>query len=91
MDRQKSVTNIKPLDQFRVPLTGQEIVLQQVDHEAGGMSQIRIRIRERTRFTIVDVDPVTAAHWGEALVRWAKDHAPADALDAAAGAKGEGR
>ena len=62
---------IKHLDKFRVPLTGQEIELQQIDHEGGGMSQIRIRVRERTRFTTVDLDPVTARHWGEALRRWA--------------------
>jgi hypothetical protein len=74
---------IKPLDQFRVPLTGQEIVLQEIEHEGGGMSQIRVRIRERTRFTIVDLDPLTAAHWGGALLSWAKDQAPAEAIDRA--------
>ena len=63
------------LDKFKLPLTGQEIELQQLDYE-GGMSQIRIRIRERSRFTIVDVDPVTARHWGEALSQWAQCHTP---------------
>ena len=76
---------IKPLEKFRVPLTGQEIVLQEIEHEGGGMMQIRVRIRERTRFTIVDLDPLTAAHWGVALSSWAKDRAPAEAIDRAIG------
>jgi hypothetical protein len=33
---------------------------------------LRTRIREGRRFTIFDVDPDTAQHWGEALVRWAR-------------------
>ena len=70
------------LDRFRVPLTGQEIELQQLDYEGGGMSQLRIRIRERSRFTTVDVDPVTARHWGEAMSRWAETHTPSAARDA---------
>jgi hypothetical protein len=35
------------------------------------MALLRIRIRERTRFTIFDVDPVTARAWGEAMQHWA--------------------
>ena len=61
-----------PLDKFRVPLGGQEIELQQLDYEAGGMSLLRTRIREKSRFTIFDIDPQTAEHWGEALLRWAR-------------------
>jgi hypothetical protein len=61
-----------PLEKFKVPLTGQEIELQQLDYEGGSMSQLRVRIRERSRFTIVDLDPVTAAHWGTALCDWAR-------------------
>ena len=64
------------LDRFKVPLTGQEIELQQLDYEGGGMSQLRVRIRERSRFTTVDVDPLTAAHWGEAMRRWAESRVP---------------
>jgi hypothetical protein len=58
------------VDRFTVPLGGQEIVLDELVHDAGGMKFLRIRIRERTRFTIFDVDPVTARAWGEAMVRW---------------------
>lgn len=61
---------VESLAQFRVPLGGQEIELQTVVHEAGGMPLLRVRIRERSRFTVFDVDPVTARAWGEAMQRW---------------------
>jgi hypothetical protein len=32
---------------------------------------LRTRIREGSRFTIFDIDPVTAAQWGKALCDWA--------------------
>ena len=59
------------LAKLRVPLGGQEIELQQLDHDAGGMSLLRTRIREKSRFTIFDIDPQTAQEWGRALLRWA--------------------
>ncbi len=61
-----------PLAKLRVPLGGQEIELQQVDHDAGGMSLLRTRIRENSRFTVFDVDPQTAEAWGHALLQWAR-------------------
>lgn len=66
------MTSLQTLTKLRVPLGGQEIELQQVDFEAGGMSMLRTRIREHSRFTIFDVDPVTARQWGEALLRWSQ-------------------
>ena len=36
------------------------------------MSLLRTRIREGRRFTVFDIDPATAAQWGEALTRWAQ-------------------
>ena len=65
------MTRLKSLSKLRVPLGGQEIELQQVDFEAGGMSLLRTRIREHSRFTIFDIDPATARDWGEALLAWA--------------------
>lgn len=59
------------LSKLRVPVGGQEIELQQVEHEAGGMSLLRTRIREKSRFTVFDIDPITAQQWGEALLQWA--------------------
>lgn len=46
-----------------------EIVLQNVLHESG-MRLLRIRIREGTRFTILDIDAATAKSWGEMMTAW---------------------
>jgi len=70
---------ITPLEKFAVPLGGQAIELEDVLHDAGGMSLLRIRIRERTRFTIFDIDPATARRWGAAMLRWADAQSPAAA------------
>lgn len=59
------------LASFKVPLGGQQIELQQIDHIEGGMSLLRIRIREGKRFTIFDVDPGTAREWAAAMQGWA--------------------
>jgi hypothetical protein len=63
---------LTPLARLRVPLGGQEIELQQLDHDAGGMSLLRTRIREKSRFTVFDIDPLTAEAWGRALLAWAQ-------------------
>lgn len=64
------------LGKFRVPIGNQEIELQQIDHVEGGMSMLRTRIREAKRFTIFDVDPITARHWAKLILDWAdsQDH-----------------
>jgi hypothetical protein len=56
---------------FTVPWGGQQIELQQLKFEAGGACLLRIRIREGRRFTIFDVDAVTALAWGSAMSQWA--------------------
>lgn len=64
---------ITPLAKFRNPYGGQELELQQVEYAAGGIPMMRIRIKERgARFTIFDVDPVTAKYWAEAMRKWAE-------------------
>ena len=65
------MAQISELDNFKIPLGGQDVDLQQIDHAEGGMSLMRIRIREAKRFTIFDVDPVTAKRWGETMIKWA--------------------
>lgn len=65
------MTQLSTLTKFKVPLGNQEIELQQIDHVEGGMSLLRIRIREGKRFTIFDIDPATAQHWAVAMQRWA--------------------
>lgn len=76
------MTTLTPLEKLICPLGGQAIELQQLDYAAGGMSLLRIRIREGSRFTVFEIDPQTARHWGEAMVGWAQAQAlampPAD-------------
>jgi hypothetical protein len=70
--RNNSMTTITPIEKMTSPLGRQVIELQQLDHAGGGMSLLRTRIREGSRFTVFEVDPQTALQWGEALVRWAR-------------------
>jgi hypothetical protein len=60
---------------LKVPLGSQEIELQQIDHVDGGMSLLRIRIREGKRFTIFDIDPASAQQWAAAMLLWADSQA----------------
>lgn len=66
------MTQTTTLEKFRVPLGNQEIELQQIDHVEGGMSLLRIRIREGKRFTIFDIDPATAQQWSDVMRSWAE-------------------
>ncbi len=66
------MTTITPIEKMTSPLGRQVIELQQLDHDGGGMSLLRTRIREGSRFTVFEIDPQTAMQWGEALVRWAR-------------------
>jgi hypothetical protein len=68
---------ITSLQKFSVPLGGQAIELQDILHDGGGMRLLRIRIRERTRFTIFDIDAGTARQWGAAMQLWADAQPPA--------------
>lgn len=65
------MANITEITKFNVPLGGQQIELQQIDHAEGGMSLLRVRIREAKRFTIFDIDPETATKWASAMQDWA--------------------
>lgn len=63
---------ITSLDKFRVPVGNQEIELQQIRFAAGGVPVLRLRIREHRRFTIFDIDPVTAGRWGAVMKQWSE-------------------
>jgi len=65
------MAQIKELVKFKIPLGNQEVELQQIDHVEGGMSLMRIRIREAKRFTIFDIDPDTAKLWARTMNEWA--------------------
>lgn len=66
------MTKIIGLTKIKVPLGGQEIELQQIDHVEGGLSLLRVRIREGKRFTIFDIDPATAQQWASSMQGWAE-------------------
>ncbi|MBI4808835.1 MAG: hypothetical protein HY799_07820 [Nitrosomonadales bacterium] len=66
------MAQITELSKIQVPLGGQQIELQQIDHAQDGMSMMRVRIREGKRFTIFDIDAATAAKWATAMQQWAK-------------------
>jgi Family of unknown function (DUF6967) len=65
------MAKITELSKIQVPLGGQQIELQQIDHAEGGMSMLRVRIREGKRFTIFDIDPDTANQWATTMQHWA--------------------
>lgn len=67
------MTQLTPLAKLHAPLGGQDIELQQLDYAAGGMSLLRVRIREKSRFTVIDIDPQSARTWGEAMLAWARE------------------
>jgi hypothetical protein len=66
------MAQITELEKFQVPLGGQEVELQQIEHAEGAMNMLRVRIREGKRFTIFDLDPLTARQWAAAMQQWAE-------------------
>lgn len=76
---------ITSLDKFRVPVGNQEIELQQVEFEAGGVPILRLRIREHRRFTIFDIDAVTAGRWADVMQDWSRRQLAASAVADEAG------
>jgi hypothetical protein len=64
------------LTKLRAPIGGQEIELQQIDYLVGGISLLRIRIREGRRFTVFDIDSTTAGEWADAMLRWSRAQTP---------------
>ncbi len=57
------------LDKFPAPW-GKEIFLKTVNYESG-LKMLRITIRERNRFTLVDLDTETASKLASHLSTWA--------------------
>jgi hypothetical protein len=78
------VDKITSLDKFRVPIGNQEIELQQIEFAGGGVPLLRMRIRERTRFTIFDIDAVTAGRWAAVMAEWSQTQLNAAGTSAAA-------
>ncbi len=69
------MTQLTPVARLHAPLGRQDIELQEIQFDGGGMPLLRTRIREGSRFTVFDIDPVTAEAWGQALLTWAQAQA----------------
>ncbi|MFN3075456.1 MAG: DUF6967 family protein [Alphaproteobacteria bacterium] len=61
---------VADLDHFLAPW-GKEITLQTVDYESG-LKMVRITIREKRRFTTLDLDLETTTHLVQRLSEWAE-------------------
>jgi len=60
---------ITDLDTIDAPY-GRQIVLQEVAYESG-MTLLRLRVREGSRFTIIELDAESAEHWATVMSNWA--------------------
>ncbi len=72
MTSDNGADQVTGLDAFDIPYSKQ-VVLQEVAYESG-MTLLRVRIKEGSRFTIIELDPDSAARWGETLTQWAASH-----------------
>lgn len=59
------------LFQHTLPLGRQRIELKEQVF-ADGLPLLRLTIAENRRFTVIDIDPVSARDWGQALCDWGK-------------------
>ena len=62
-------TVLGDLDSFDAPW-GKKVVIQKVEYE-GGMVMLRVRIKEGSRFTLLDLDGESAGRLGRGLLAWA--------------------
>jgi len=60
---------VTPLTKIDAPY-GRKVVLEGVEHESD-MRMLRIRIREGSRFTVLDIDEETANRWSTVMAAWA--------------------
>ncbi|MBF0250228.1 MAG: hypothetical protein HQL35_06320 [Alphaproteobacteria bacterium] len=73
MSMHESVTDMEVIDApWNKELTISETVFE------GGFKMIRVRIREKKRFTDLELDYVTAGHLAQLLGDWAKANTPAE-------------
>lgn len=62
-------TVLGDLDSFDAPW-GKKVVIQKVEYE-GGMVMLRVRIKEGSRFTLLDLDGESAQRLARGLNAWA--------------------
>jgi len=66
-----SEETVSALDSFPAPY-GRQVTLDEVEHDSG-LRMLRLRIREGSRFTVMDIDQATAARWAGVMSSWASD------------------
>lgn len=71
-----SEETVTQLEKIAAPY-GREVTLKEVAFDSG-MTLLRVTIREGKRITSVDVDPETAAIWGDAMTAWAVASKPGE-------------
>jgi hypothetical protein len=62
---------VSALDSFPAPY-GRQVSLDDVKHDSG-LRMLRLRIREGSRFTVMDIDEATATRWASVMSSWASD------------------
>jgi len=62
----------RSLDRFQAPF-GAEVEVIEVLAE-NDVQLLRIRIKEGSRFTDLELDPATALHWGNLMTSWATSY-----------------
>ncbi|MBF0560552.1 MAG: hypothetical protein HQL37_00780 [Alphaproteobacteria bacterium] len=62
--------SVVSLERFLAPW-GKEVTLQTVDYDSG-LKIMRVTIREKHRFTTLDLDTETALHLSRSLAEWAE-------------------
>ena len=69
-------TILGDVDAFVAPW-GKNVTVQKVEYE-GGLVLLRVRIKEGSRFTLLDLDPAAAERLGGILLDWAKSAPKSD-------------
>ncbi len=65
-----SSEQVVDIEEFPAPYSKQ-IKIQEVIYD-NEFRLLRVRIRERSRFTILDLDAATARRWAEVMLDWAE-------------------
>jgi len=62
----------RSLDRFQTPF-GKDVDLIEVLAD-NDVQLLRVRIKEGSRFTDLELDPATALHWGNLMTSWAESY-----------------
>lgn len=65
---------VLPVDEFDAPY-GRKVKFESIEY-ASGMRMLRLRIREGSRFTVLELDQASARRWIAAMASWADSLPP---------------